>query len=110
MMSGTQQEGKKQVEYHRAVATEHEIELEDSLALIERKVKTTVRDENDQVTKVILHHTRSMLDGKTLQYKSYVVREVTVGDEVTEYEVTTMMTSDELEEFKTEWDTKWCKC
>ena len=100
-------EGSKNVEYHRAVATEHEVEMQGNISLIERKVKTTVRDVNDQVIKVILNHTRSMIDGETRQYKSYEVREVTVDDKITEHEVTTAMDNSQLEEFKKEWEEKW---
>ena len=97
-----------EIEYHRAVATEHQIELEDKIFMIERKVKTTVTDENNQVIKTILNHTRSILDEKTLQSKSYEVHEVNVGDEVTEHQVTTSMDSGELEDFKKQWEEKWC--
>ena len=95
------------IEYHCAKATEHEIEVNDSITLTERRVKTTVSDESGEVIKIILHHTRSRLDGKTGEEKSYVVREVTVGDTVIEHEVTTTMGTDELEELKREWAEKW---
>ena len=108
MESRAPKDNGNQVEFHRAVATEHEIEVEDKITLIEKKIKTTVSDENGQVTKTILDHTRSMVDGKTQQDKSYVVREVTVGDEVVEHDVTTTLTSSELEDFKKLWEEKWC--
>ena len=96
------------IEYHCAKATEHQIEVDHSITLTERKVKTTVSDESGEVMKIILHHTRSMLDTIKGEERSYVVREVTEGDKVTEHEVTTAMGTDELEEFKREWAEKWC--
>ena len=108
MESRAPKDNGNQVEFHRAVATEHEIEVEDKITLIEKKIKTTVSDENGQVTKTILDHTRSMVDGNTQQDKSYVVREVTVGDEVVKHDVTTTLTSSELKDFEKLWEEKWC--
>ena len=92
------------VYHHRTVTTEHEIEVDGS-ALVEKKVKTTVTADasDDKVVKVILHHLRRIDD------QAYAVYEVTDEAEVvTDHQVFTTLTDDEVKEFKTKWDELWC--
>ena len=82
--------------------TEHEIEVDGS-TLVEKKVKTTVTASDDKVVKVILHHSRRIDD------QAYAVYEVTDEAEVvTDHQVFTTLTDDEVKEFKTKWDELWC--
>ena len=90
------------IHHHRTVTTEHEIEV-DGCAMVEKKVKTTVTNEDDKVVKVILRHLRRIDD------HSYAVYEVTDGaDVVTDHQVFTELTEVEVEEFKKKWDEFWC--
>ena len=87
-------------EFHRSVLLDHEMVI-DGVRFRERKELNNIEADEENEAKSILIHTRYMGDSK------YEVKRVTDQDGNVEETIDTDFREDEIDEFRSEWESKW---